>query len=339
MLVQPAAPQIPRSLRVNLEEDQLTFELQWSSPSDPDGLWRTEADFDKAKANADEADGKYLSDRLTYVVQRKINDGNWSTISTQPHQYSSDGLNTTFEQEHIHEPTDIDAIRGATVRFRVSALVNDCNPSGWNQADEVEVPAATAPGMPTGLMATPHRDHIDLIWTAPADGGSPITGYTFEYSTDGGDTWSDPAATDTMTSHSHTGLMPGTTYTYRVTAMNAVGAGPASAPEAATTAAAPSLGAPSITAASSTAAGQATITLTPGANASKHYVWAFRVGGTSNATDGMWSGQAAGNATSVTISGLTSGESYWFIAIAGRGDGAATQWSAWSGWTAATPIQ
>ncbi len=334
-LTEPPAPQAPRSLRVNLEEDQLTFELQWSAPPDPDGLWRTSTDF-----NAADAAGDYLSDKLQYVVQRKINDGEWSTISTQPHQYSSDGLSTTFEQEHIHEPTDISAIRGATVRFRVSALVDDCNKSNWNQADEVEVPAATAPEMPTGLTATPMgQNQIDLSWTAPADGGSPITGYTFEYSTDGGTTWSDPAATDSMTGHSHTGLMAATTYTYRVTAMNAVGSSMASATDDAMTAAAPTVNAPAITAASSDAAGSATITLTPSANATKHFVWAFRVGGTDNAADGKWSDEAAGDATSVTITGLTSGASYWFIAIAGSGEGAATTWSNWSGWTAATAIQ
>ena len=63
------------------------------------------------------------------------------------------------------------------------------------------------------------------------------------------------------------------------------------------------------------------------------------MGGTDNATDGMWSPQAAGDATSVTMTGLTSGESYWFIAIAARGDGDQTEWSAWSGWTAPVSIQ
>ena len=343
MLVEPAEPMRPTSLVVNLETDQEgnpAFELQWDPPSDmmnDDGeyLWRTMADFEAGK----EA-GHYQSGNLEYTIQRQVGNGDWVTIREQPHQYSRDGLRTVLTQEYVHTPDDIDDIRGEVVRYRVSALVNDCNPSDWNQADEVEVPPATAPGMPTALMATAMGQHqIDLSWTEPDDGGSPITGYTFEYSTDGGNTWSDPADTDTMTSHSHTGLMPGTTYTYRVTAMNAEGSSMASETKSATTAAAPALGAPAITAASSTAAGSATITLTPGSNATKHFVWAFRVGGTSNATDGKWSGQAAGNATSVTISGLTSGESYWFIAIAGRGDGAATQWSNWSGWTAATPIQ
>ena len=53
----------------------------------------------------------------------------------------------------------------------------------------------------------------------------------------------------------------------------------------------------------------------------------------------MYSDEAAGDAGMVTFSGLTSGMNYWFIAIAGRGEGDASEWSDWSGWTAATPIQ
>ena len=336
-LTEPPTPLRPSSLVVNLEEDQQAFELQWDPPADEADpkLWRTMSDIDD----------NYQSESLTYVIQWQVGESSdWETIVRQPHQYSRSGLNTVLTQEFIHNAeTDSDFslsdIRDKVVRYRVAAEVDQCNASAWNQADEVEVPAATEPGMPTGLTATSHGDHVDLSWTAPADdGGSDITGYTFEYSTDGGTTWSDPAATDSMTSHSHTGLMAGTTYTYRVTAMNAIGSSMASATDSAMTAALPALGTPSITAASN-AAGSATIALAPAANATKHFVWAFRVGGTDNATDGMWSGEAAGDATSVTMTGLTSGESYWFIAIAGRGDGAQTEWSGWSSWTASVSIQ
>ena len=339
-LTEPPTPLRPSSLVVNLEEDQQAFELQWDPPADEADpkLWRTMSDIDD----------NYQSESLTYVIQWQVGESSdWETIVRQPHQYSRSGLNTVLTQEFIHSAaTDSDfslsAIRDKVVRYRVAAEVDLCNASAWNQADEVEVPAATEPGMPTGLTATSHGDHIDLSWTAPMDdGGSAITGYTFEYSTDGGSTWSDPAATDGMTSHSHHGVMAGTTYTYRVTAMNDVGSSMASMTASATTATAPPppmLGTPSITA-TSNAAGSATIMLTPASHATKHFVWAFRVGGTDNATDGMWSGEAAGDATSVTMTGLTSGESYWFIAIAGRGDGDATEWSGWSSWTAPVSIQ
>ena len=90
----------------------------------------------------------------------------------------------------------------------------------------------TAPGKPTGLAASASGDaRIDLSWTAPAsDGGSAITGYKIEVSTDGGTNWTDLVAdTDnTDTTYSHTGLSPGSTRHYRVSAINAVGTSDAS---------------------------------------------------------------------------------------------------------------
>ena len=97
------------------------------------------------------------------------------------------------------------------------------------------------------------------------------------------------------------------------------------------------LGAPSITSVMSDAEGMATVMLMPGDNATKHWAWAAPTDG----SEGMWHGDSAlaGDATTVTFSGLTSDMNYWFIAIAGRGTGTDSEWSAWSGWTAETPVQ
>ena len=93
------------------------------------------------------------------------------------------------------------------------------------------LPPPTAPTAPTGLMASASGDaRIDLSWTAPSNGGSAITGYKIEVSTDGGTNWTDLVADtgDTDTRHSHTGLSPGSTRHYRVSAINAVGTSDAS---------------------------------------------------------------------------------------------------------------
>jgi titin len=96
--------------------------------------------------------------------------------------------------------------------------------------------AATAPGQVTGLTATDfgtsrsyNSGRIDLSWTAPSDGGSPITGYFIERSLNGV-TYSTLVSNTgtTSTTYTDTGLTSAQTYYYRVSAINAVGTGTAS---------------------------------------------------------------------------------------------------------------
>lgn len=99
----------------------------------------------------------------------------------------------------------------------------------------------TSPQAPTGLTATTSSSsQINLSWTTPAnDGGSPITGYKIERSTDGGSTWSTTVSNtgSTSTTGSDTGLTSSTAYTYRVSAINSVGTSSPSNTSTATTSA------------------------------------------------------------------------------------------------------
>ena len=111
------------------------------------------------------------------------------------------------------------------------------------KSDPVQTGTASAPGSPTGLSATPiSASQINLSWTAPSNnGGAAVTGYKVERSLHGGSTWSTTVA-DTgsaSTSYSDTGLQSGTTYTYRVSAVNSAGTGTPSNTASATTSAAP----------------------------------------------------------------------------------------------------
>ena len=100
----------------------------------------------------------------------------------------------------------------------------------------------TLPGAPTRLEATSGgQTQINLSWTAPADdGGSAVTGYRIEVSEDGAG-WNDLVGDtrSTATGYSHTGLTPGVTRHYRVSAMNSAGVGPPSNIANAATGAAP----------------------------------------------------------------------------------------------------
>ena len=97
----------------------------------------------------------------------------------------------------------------------------------------------TAPGAPGNLAANASSDsQIDLSWDAPEDnGGRAITGYRIEVSTNGGSRYSDLVADtkSTATTYSNTRLLENRTYHYRVSAINSVGTGAASAAASATT--------------------------------------------------------------------------------------------------------
>lgn len=99
---------------------------------------------------------------------------------------------------------------------------------GWRNLSAPAVPTTpTAPNAPTGLTATPSGSDITLAWTAPANnGGSAITGYKVEQQYNGG-AWS-IVATPTGTTTTRTGLAGGS-YSWRVSAVNAIGTGSPSA--------------------------------------------------------------------------------------------------------------
>ena len=109
----------------------------------------------------------------------------------------------------------------------------------------------TAPGAPTDLSATARgSDEINLSWTAPdSSGGSDITGYKIESSSDAGSNWSN-LVTDTgntNTAYQHAGLSPGDTRHYRVSAINSVGTSAPSNTANATTATVTDTTAPTVT--------------------------------------------------------------------------------------------
>ena len=126
---------------------------------------------------------------------------------------------------------------GDTRYYRVSAI----NTNGTGTASNVDsaTTGTSAPGAPTGLTATASgTTAIDLSWSAPGStGGSAITGYKIEVSSDGGSSWSDLVAntSNTTTTYAHTGLAAGDTRHYRVSAINTNGTGTASNVASATT--------------------------------------------------------------------------------------------------------
>lgn len=89
-----------------------------------------------------------------------------------------------------------------------------------------------APGKVLQISGVAGDTEVTLTWSTPiSDGGSPITGYTIEYSSNGGSSWS--STTDSGSPHTVTGLSNTVGYIFRIKAENAIGFGPYS-PETAT---------------------------------------------------------------------------------------------------------
>ncbi|ABI93412.1 hypothetical protein CEP88_20120 (plasmid) [Roseobacter denitrificans] len=94
-----------------------------------------------------------------------------------------------------------------------------------------------APGIPTGLSAVAGDTEVTLSWSAPANtGGTALSDYIIER--DSGSGFAALAdGTGTTTGYTDSGLSNGTTYAYRVRAVNGTGTGAATPPQSATPAA------------------------------------------------------------------------------------------------------
>jgi hypothetical protein len=178
-------------------------------------------------------------------------------------------------------------------------------------------PTPTAPAAPTGVSATGGEGAATVTWTAPSPGTSPITSYTvtpYIGSTAQSSTvvnGSPPATSATIT-----GLKNGTTYTFTVTATNAVGSGPASEKSNAVTPSAPT--APAAPVAPTATPGNASATVTwsaPANNGSPitSYTVTPYLGSTAEPATKI---SGSPPATSATITGLTNGATYTFTVTA-----------------------
>ena len=105
----------------------------------------------------------------------------------------------------------------------------------WNTANSAWLTAGavvTVPTAPTGVAAVPGDGAATVTWAAPAsNGGAPVTGYVvtpFEGTT------ARPAQTfqSTVTNQTLTGLTNGSSYAFKVAAVNSAGTGPQSAASA-----------------------------------------------------------------------------------------------------------
>ncbi len=187
-------------------------------------------------------------------------------------------------------------------------------------ANATPTSGATAPAQVGTVTPTAGNGQVSLSWSAPSDGGSSITDYVIEFSTDDASfsTFSD--GTSTGTTATVTGLTNGTLYYFRVSAVNSVGTGTASASVSKKPNVAP--GTPTSLAAS---AGNAQVTLSftapTGDGVPEDYEAQFA---DSSGYGGLsWSTFSDGTstATSIVVTGLSNGTQYSFKVRATNAEG------------------
>lgn len=162
------------------------------------------------------------------------------TLSVQPSWYGSVWLTLTY-QWYTGDGTPIEGDTGNKPEYEIpdaaeigsTYYVVASSNDGWENTFTGTVKSATftvgqavptnpnVPDAPTDLTATPGNEKVTLSWTAPNDNGAPIVMYYVHYS----DQSMGFAVLDDVKTTSHTVeyLTNGTTYTFWVEAVNAVG--------------------------------------------------------------------------------------------------------------------
>ena len=223
---------------------------------------------------------------------------NGGSIITK-YQYYID--NDEIFTDIVTSPTSF-TVTGLTNGQSYNIGVRAVNDVGSSSTSSITSTPATVPSAPTGLSATAGNTQISVSFTAGANGGSLISNY--EYSIDGGSSYSEFSPADVTSPVVITGLINGLSYNIKLRAVNVAGPGVASAMVSSTPMTVPS--AP--TGLSATAGdGQTSITFTTGSNGGStitNYKYSINGGSSYTAFSPI-------DITSpVVITGLSNGTSY-----------------------------
>ncbi|MEY4389280.1 MAG: hypothetical protein RLZZ432_999, partial [Chloroflexota bacterium] len=193
----PVAPSAPTSLATGSISSS-TAGLSWTAPADSGGSAITD-----------------------YVVETSRDGRNWSAV---PHTASA---STTMNLSGLAP--------GTTYLVRIAAK-NAVGPSEYLGGSFATL--AGPPLAPRNLVASNVASTtLTLAWDLPSsNGGSPITDYRVEVSGNGGSSWTAiPHGASNSPAFAVTGLAAGTTYRFRVSTINAIGASSPSAVHTVTT--------------------------------------------------------------------------------------------------------
>jgi hypothetical protein len=242
-----------------------------------------------------------LGNQSVSVAFTAPNDGG-SAITNYKYSINGGSTFTAFSPAITASPAVITGLtNGQSYTIELKAV----NAAGDGPASsQVTAVPVTAPGMPAGLFATPGNQSVSIAFTAPNDGGSPITNY--EYSIDGGSIYVLFSPPQTSSPVTISNLTNGTSYAIKLRAVNAVDSGAASSSVTVTPRTTPS--APQ------------SIFATPG-DSSVSIAFTLASTGGSPITNYMYSIDGGSTfavfsppqtSSPLTITGLTNGQSYTF---------------------------
>ncbi len=245
-----------------------------------------------------------------------VNTG-WTPLTSYEVQYSADGKAWTpfkYAPSLARTVAVTGLTNGIFYYFKVAAV----NIAGTGAFTTLTTPAApmalAAP--PSRVTAAPGNGLVSVGWPRPvSDGGSVITDYQVQYSSTNGSSWvTFPRPLSSALSTTVTGLNNGTSYVFRVSAINSLGASPFSPVSAPTT--------PRTTPDAATApvatpgSARATISwqapLSDGGGAIKDYLVQYSL----NGSTWMKASDPVSASTTATVVGLIDGKSYIFRVIA-----------------------
>lgn len=210
---------------------------------------------------------------------------------------------------------DLAVTDGATYSYLVTAVNSYGAGLPSNEVSATPQPP-TVPGAPV-LSATTASGSAHLSWTAPSDGGSPITNYRiYRGTTSGGETLL--TTVGNVTSHDDGGLLNGATYYYQVSAVNAVGEGGLSNEVSVTPQASSVPAAPVLTATSASGKGVTLSWTVPSSGGSAITGYRIYRGTTSGGQNFL---VALGNVTSYKDTATRRGITYYYLVTAVNANG------------------
>ena len=236
--------------------------------------------------------------------------------------------------------TDTCTVTGLTNGDTYSFSVTATNGTGTGPAatSNAVVPSSV-PGAPTGVTGTSGNTSVSVAFTAPANNGSAITGYTVQATdtTNPSSPTNGATANGTASPISVTGLTNGDAYTFTVTATNGDGNGPTSAASAAVTpGTTPSAPTALIATPDGTTATTADLSWTAPTSNGGFPITSYTVNRASGGS-GTKTCTATAPATSCNVTGLTAKTTYTFTVTATNAKGTSAASAASNSITAGVP--